>query len=298
MTCASSAWPGVTRAGSTTDTLIQSTDFFPTFIEMLDLPAPASQRPDGVSFAPVLAGKPHDRGPLFCHFPHYMGRTGALPSCYVRVGDWKLIRLFCDNENQRDRFELYNLHDDISEQHNLADRKPSKVKELNGLIDRFLADARAVVPTPNPDYGKTISDWIPSKGCTLSVDDGELIIHGLKRDPFIRTKSLPKAHGPFTFEIRMRSKNAGKAQVFWTTEPGTRFDKNRSVFFDVQHDDQWHEYRVKLPVSASLRSLRIDPGPTKGQWRLAWLRLKDHTGKLVKDWRFGTTKNQSITPKR
>jgi len=145
-------WPGVTRAGSTTDTVIQSTDFFPTFADMLDLAAPPTQKPDGVSFAPVLAGKPHDRGPLFCHFPHNTPLTGAVPSTYVRVGDWKLIRFFCDNEDRTDRLELYNLKEDIGEKNNLAAKMPDKVKELNALIDRFLTDTKAVIPPPNPDY--------------------------------------------------------------------------------------------------------------------------------------------------
>jgi len=282
-------WPGVTKPSSTTDTIIQSTDFFPTFVEMLDLTAPAKQKCDGVSFSPLLAGKAHDRGPLFCHFPRYVGKTKNLPSCYVRAGDWKLIRFFCDNEDQTDRFELYNLHDDISEQNNLAANKPDKVKELDSLIDRFLADTQAVVPKPNPNYGKTISDWIPSKGCRLSAAGSKLVIQATSRDPFIRTSHVPKAQGPYSFEIRMLSESAGKSQVFWTTNKGTRFQKDRSVFFDLQPDGQWHEYSVPLPVSAALRSLRLDPGPaSKGTWRLEWIRLKDRVGEIVKDWRFGS----------
>jgi len=43
-----------------------------------------------------------------------------------------------------------------------------------------------------------------------------------------------------------------------------------------------------LHVPAPLRSLRLDPGIfSKGEWRVEWIRLDDHTGKLVVEWKFG-----------
>jgi arylsulfatase A-like enzyme len=74
------------------------------------------------------------------------------PSCYVRAGDWKLIRFFHDNPNQTDRFELYNLREDIGEENDLADKMPQKVKELNLMMDGFLKDTGAILPKPNPAY--------------------------------------------------------------------------------------------------------------------------------------------------
>ncbi len=145
-------WPGVTKAGSTNESIIQSVDFCPTLLEILGAEAPKGHAFDGHSFTAALKGKPHDRGPLLCHFPHETPKTGTIPSAYVRVGDWKLIRFFCDNEDKTDRFELYNLAQDLSEKNDLAGKMPEKVKELNPLIDRFLQDTKAVVPKPNPAY--------------------------------------------------------------------------------------------------------------------------------------------------
>jgi hypothetical protein len=73
----------------------------------------------------------------------------------VRKGDWKLIRFWADNEDQTDRPELYNLREDMREKNNLADRLPEKVKELGGVMDRFLRDTHAVIPQPNPAYRKS-----------------------------------------------------------------------------------------------------------------------------------------------
>ena len=71
---------------------------------------------------------------------------------WVRRGDWKLIRFFCDSPQQTDRFELYILKDDIGETKNLAAENPDKVKEYNALITRNLIDINAVIPVKNPGY--------------------------------------------------------------------------------------------------------------------------------------------------
>lgn len=145
-------WPGVTKPGAVTDTIIQSTDLFPTFAEVLKLKLPDAHKFDGRSFAPALRGAAHDRGPTFCHFPHTTPASGGLASTWVRSGDWKLIRFYGLGANRADRLELYNLRDDLSETKNLAAQNPAKVKELNALISGFLKDTEAVVPTTNPAY--------------------------------------------------------------------------------------------------------------------------------------------------
>ncbi|WP_414664763.1 sulfatase [Horticoccus sp. 23ND18S-11] len=145
-------WPGLTKAAAVTDTIIQSVDFFPTFADVLKLQIPDTLKFDGKSFAPALRGTAHDRGPTFCHFPHTTPASGGLASTWVRVGDWKLIRFYCLNDDQSDLLELYNLKDDLGETRNLAAQQPARVAELNALITGFLKDTDAVVPPRNPDY--------------------------------------------------------------------------------------------------------------------------------------------------
>ena len=143
-------WPGLTRADDVTDTIIQSTDFFPTFADLLKLPVPETVHFDGKSFGPLLRGQAFDRGPTFCHFPHNTPAAGGLASTWVRSGDWKLIRFFALNDDQTDRLELYNLKTDLGETNNLAAQFPDKTRELNALIDGFLTASEAVVPVKNP----------------------------------------------------------------------------------------------------------------------------------------------------
>ena len=145
-------WPGLTKPAVANDAIIQSTDFFPTFADILKLKIPDALTFDGRSFAPALHGAPHDRGPTFCHFPHNTPAAGGLASTWVRVGDWKLIRFFCLNDDQTDHLELYNLKEDLGESRNVAAQHPAKVAELNALISGFLEDTEAVVPLRNPAY--------------------------------------------------------------------------------------------------------------------------------------------------
>ena len=145
-------WPGKVRPGSKSDAIVQSIDFHPTLLEMAGLRAQAEQKFDGISIVPALAGKPLKREAIFCHFPHYTPAASNIPGSWVRKGDWKLIRVWCDGPNQTDRYELFNLKDDIGEGNDVSVKHPARVRELSKLLQSFLDDTHAVVPKPNPAF--------------------------------------------------------------------------------------------------------------------------------------------------
>jgi len=62
------------------------------------------------------------------------------------------------------------------------------------------------------------------------------------------------------------------------------------VFFDVNHDGQWHDYTLKLPVAQAIKHLRLDPCAAPGEIRVEWLRLKDNADGVVAEWRFDAKK--------
>jgi arylsulfatase A len=74
-------WPGTIAAGTTSDALIDFSDFYPTFIELAGLPAPDFPV-NGHSFAPLLLGR------------EYRPRTWVFSQMRekycVRSQDWKL----------------------------------------------------------------------------------------------------------------------------------------------------------------------------------------------------------------
>tara|TARA_B100001105_G_C22382466_1_gene440305 strand:- start:402 stop:2084 length:1683 start_codon:yes stop_codon:yes gene_type:complete len=145
-------WPGQTKPGSLSEAFLSSTDWYPTLIDMLKIPRPEGLKFDGVSHVPSLMGKAAPRDSLFCFVPNYYAKPGTIPSTYLRRGDWKLIRFHGDGDKGADRFELYNLADDIGESKNVAKANPKLVKEMNAEISAYLARTDALIPVPNPAY--------------------------------------------------------------------------------------------------------------------------------------------------
>ena len=140
-------WPGNTRAGSTCEAPVISTDFYPTMLEMAGLPSMPDQHKDGVSMVGLLKGRGRqNREAIYWHYPHY-GNQGGSPGGAVRMGDYKLIEFYEDGS-----VELYNLKDDIGEKNDLAARMPDKVKRLRAMLHKWRAEVDAKMPSPNPNY--------------------------------------------------------------------------------------------------------------------------------------------------
>ena len=70
----------------------------------------------------------------------------------VVAGEWKLIRIFYGGSQGAHAYRLYNLKEDIGERHDLAAAQPERVRQLDALIEKFLADTAAVTPRINPAF--------------------------------------------------------------------------------------------------------------------------------------------------
>ncbi|HTL28713.1 MAG TPA: sulfatase [Tepidisphaeraceae bacterium] len=142
-------WPGVVKAGTTTDVPITTPDFYPTLTEAVGGKLDKNATLDGVSFLPVLKGAEHlDREVMYWHYPHY-GNQGGTPTGGIRVGDWKLIQFFEDNH-----VELYNLREDPEEQHNRGSTEIDRVAKMRTLLLDWQQKIGAKTPKPNPDFSK------------------------------------------------------------------------------------------------------------------------------------------------
>jgi arylsulfatase A-like enzyme len=138
--------PGVTKPGSTCDTPVIGTDFYPTLLELTGLPLRPRQHVDGVSLAPLLRGGSIPPRPLFWHYPHY-GNQGGEPSSIIQKENWKLIHYWEDGRN-----ELYHLSQDIGEQHDQAVQEPTRTAQLWAELQAFLKETGAKVPRPYAAY--------------------------------------------------------------------------------------------------------------------------------------------------
>ena len=142
------SWPGVTEPATTCHQTVIVEDFFPTILELAGI-AMVDQVGgvvDGRSFVQLLRG--HDdpsraKRPFVWHFPNHWGPTGPGigPSSAIRLGDWKLIYY----HDSRD-YELFNLAEDLAEEHNLALQRIDVRDRLATELTQYLVEVDAQMP--------------------------------------------------------------------------------------------------------------------------------------------------------
>jgi arylsulfatase A-like enzyme len=280
-------WPRQIKPDTTNEALFQSVDFYPTLLAMCGLKPHGDLKLDGLDQTATLLGRPAVRDRVFCHFPH--GSTnqaaqipGMLPGTYVRRGDWKLIRFFADNDDGSDRFELFNLKDDLGETKNLAADKPDLVRELNALIAGFLSDTEAVIPVRNPNYvpPDQLQGW-KARNCDAVVKDGALVATGKGAAAFLGV-GADKAAGAAVVRFRARCAQGGAGKIEWVA-PGKAAPPQSAPCTWAGGD--WQEVRVEVPAKGPLGILRIylpaQPQPVEIQW--IELQARNQT----KRWDFG-----------
>lgn len=145
-------WPGVTPAGSVCHEPIMTIDYYPTLLEITGATGDDdhNRSVDGRSITGLLSNPAttFDR-PLFWHYPHYHA-GGDGPYSAVRDGPYRLIEFHADSS-----VRLYDLNQDIGEQHDLAQALPEQTASLLGTLRRWRQSIDAQMPTPNPDYDPT-----------------------------------------------------------------------------------------------------------------------------------------------
>lgn len=289
-------WPGRIAPGTTSDAFFSSVDWLPTLLSMCGQPIPSDTPCDGVDQRGTLQGQPAVRDTLFCHFPHGSPAqatvmSGFLPGAWVRRGDWKLIRFFAAAEDGSDRFELYNLREDLSESRNLADAEPERVKEWNRLLSQFLADTGATIPIRNPQYnpaarptrtGPTspassakadpLQGW-KARGCTATVQNGVVTIRGENKAPFLGVGA--GLTGPLTVRCRLRTPVRGTGQIEWLA-PNSQPDPAHTAPFELQ-DGDWQTYSISVPTPNPIGILRLYLPAQAHPVELDWIELKSAT---------------------
>ena len=121
-------WPGVTRPGERIESLVQTTDIFPTLCEIVGEDPGRYEGLEGLSlFGLLTRGEPLDREAIFA-FRSYDGQYASV----LDADHWKLIAY-------RDgRQELYKVDEDISESKNLSGSNPEKATELSARLSIWL----------------------------------------------------------------------------------------------------------------------------------------------------------------
>jgi len=132
-------WPGVVKAGSVCDQLVQHADLLATCAEIVGADLPDTAGEDSVSLMPLLAGgeQPVRQSAVNCS-------AGGLLA--IRQGPWKLIfgpgsGGWGEGRDSRPG-QLYNLADDLAETKNLYAEKPDLVAELTALMEKVVSRGR------------------------------------------------------------------------------------------------------------------------------------------------------------
>jgi arylsulfatase A-like enzyme len=140
-------WPGRIKAGETCDALMAHLDFVATFAALTSTPLPKGAALDSYNVLAALVGETKHESAR----PHFVSHIGGTQGPFsVRSGPWKLVQAgrgplakagaekAAKGAPGRDRFgqtpQLFNLADDLAEQHDLAERHPEKVKQLQDLL--------------------------------------------------------------------------------------------------------------------------------------------------------------------
>ena len=139
-------WPGTVQPKTECDDYLIIEDFYPTILELAGVKDYKTvQFVDGKSFVPMLlqTGKTALERDLFWHFPNKWGLSGPGigTTSTIRSGKWKLIYWYKDQH-----FELFNIHEDIGEQINLAQSNPEVVVDLALKLGNYLRSVNAQRP--------------------------------------------------------------------------------------------------------------------------------------------------------
>jgi len=249
------------------------------------------------------------------------------PSMAVHQGKWKFIRTFHYGENGKHQYWLHDLEKDIGEKENLASKFPDKVKEMDRLIDEYIAEAKVVVPLPNPDFdpakfdpsligvqagglkmpplkkasgskgppqtvrNESMLGWT-GKGMDVSTDAHSMKISNSHQQPFLANASL-EVEGPVLASVRLRSAKGGKATLQWRTSDQKDFSaKGQSKKFSIKSGD-WQDIEIKLPVKGVLQHLRMFVPISKEPLEIDWIEITPVGGKPKKSQRWDFGENHS-----
>lgn len=122
-------WPGTIAPGGVLADPVISLDLAPTLLELARAQPPVAAEFDGRSLLPLLRGEKSSlpERPLFWRWGGFQRERA------VRLGEWKLV----EDRRRGGGVALFNLAEDLGEQHDLAAARPEQVRQLLLLLDTW-----------------------------------------------------------------------------------------------------------------------------------------------------------------
>lgn len=117
-------WPAFIQAGTTSDQVMISMDWMPTFLAAAGGAPDPAYPTDGINLMPYLAAPSSRQERTLCW------RYKNLDQEACRMGDWKYLKILQNSF-------LFNVVEDPLERANLKDRMPEKMVELKAAFDAW-----------------------------------------------------------------------------------------------------------------------------------------------------------------
>ena len=154
-------WPESFESGRVIEEPVHIVDLFPTFMELTKGEVDNDYILDGKSLVPLMLNKgSFEREAIYMNTPLYIPHYNKTPSCFIRMGDYKLIKFYGDYLEEKDfskiipeaKIELYNLRNDISEQYDLSESMPERASEMEKMLNEWLKETGAKMPVKNENF--------------------------------------------------------------------------------------------------------------------------------------------------
>ncbi len=152
-------WPGQLKAGAIIDEPLHIVDLYPTLTKLAGGTTEGSKPLDGCNAWPTMTegqATPHES--ILLNTTPFHGA--------IRVGNWKLIRnghvsANATTASDRETWELFNIKDDIGEQHDLSNERPEILAHLKQQLAQLSAQAVEpnIPPNQAPADFKVPSVW-------------------------------------------------------------------------------------------------------------------------------------------
>jgi len=278
-------WPGRTNPGTVNGSVISTVDHYPSILDMTGQAPRAQDHKDGVSYVPALKGEAHDRGPTLCDFTHFVPATMNMPNSTLRSGDWKLYRFWFDATDQKHRYELYNLADDIGETTNLASQHPEKVQAMARQLDAVRSDIGALNVNANQAYGgRTIGVWEANARGTASANDGVLLMEGEQNQFSVSTRVTPSLRSAAKLSFEARSATETHISVQWKGDKQPNFASPQLKPVNLSRD--WQAHTVDMAFPGRIKEVRFVLRDAGWQANLRNVRLLTPDGSVITSYEF------------
>lgn len=170
------SWPGRLSKGGSCAVPVVSFDILPTALAAAGIDPPANRILDGKNILPALEGKTLKLHESVCW-------NSGDGDWAIRYGDWKLVGI-------KEKVELFNLKDDLSETTDLAGKHPEKVRQLKKIYNAWLDEMAEPL-------GGAFKRWDPSKAAILKKAAKNKAMRAKEKEARIKQsqagKSLEKA---------------------------------------------------------------------------------------------------------